>query len=488
MSDEQKELIRIKVKGGVLSPSELRKIIDMAERLGLKSIHFGSRQDILFPFSSGQTNLIQQFQDIKYEFLNRKKTQNISSSYVTADIFSSTSWLNGATYLYILEQFGDDPSLEINIVDPQQQIVPLFAAQLNFIASPEEDYWYLYLRLPNMEGIHCFPALIYTWDIALIARTIESTYEEMENIQELFEELNNELDTNNRTISQPLQLPFQAFPYYEGMNKMSIDKYWLGLYWRNNCYDLAFLKAMCTLCLDCKIGKICLTPWKSFIVKGIDRRDRLRWEKLLGKFGINVRHSSLELNWHLPLIDGEALALKQFIVRNFDQNDISTYGLTFSIKSSYGINFTSIVIEKNPQPKIVNDFQIRPTYNVLYCENFNPNSLKYLTYAQDVDKIELPGLLMELSQLYFEQLGEGDDQNELLPENLSFQKKTLLPEAWECQDCLSRYHIDLGDSFNGIEPGIAFEDLPETYECPVCGSPKSHFHKVQPEANGVNLQ
>ena len=60
------------------------------------------------------------------------------------------------------------------------------------------------------------------------------------------------------------------------------------------------------------------------------------------------------------------------------------------------------MIVKNPQPSIVGNFQVRPTYNVLYSENFDPNTRVYKTYAQDVDKIELPPLLMELSQLYFD--------------------------------------------------------------------------------------
>lgn len=473
-----KNLIRVVVKGGVLSPSELRKIIELAELMGRKTIHMGSRQDILFPYPADKQEYLSQFPEISFDYIQDTPYHNISSSYVSADIFPATPWLSGATYLYILEQFDFSPKLEVNIADPRQRIVPLFSGQLNFIASEEEDYWYLYLRLPNMQGIQRYPVLIYTWDVALLAKNIESLYEETSDVNELFEEVNNEIDTNNRIISKPLNLPFRAFPYYEGMNKMSIDQYWLGLYWRNNCYDLTFLKAMCTLCLDCKIGKISLTPWKSFIVKGIRKADRLRWEKLLGKFGINVRHSSLELNWHLPLMDEEALALKQFVVRNFDQNDISTYGLTFSIKSHYGVNFTSIVIEKNPIPSIVKDFQIRPTYNVLYCENFDPNRLHYITYAQDVDKIELPGLLMELSQLYFEQLGEMEEPVDILPQ-ASKTSQVLTPFTYyECPNCLTRYDSQFGDAFLGIKPGVAWENLPATYSCPVCETPKQHFVKM----------
>src|SRR5690606_40222237 len=98
-----------------------------------------------------------------------------------------------------------------------------------------------------------------------------------------------------------------------------------------NQYDIQFLKAMCDLCFEWKLGKICITPWKSFIIKGIPAASKLQWEKLLGRFGINVRHSLLEMNWHLPVANEELLQLKRYIVSCLDPNDISTYGLTHSL-------------------------------------------------------------------------------------------------------------------------------------------------------------
>lgn len=482
MKDKSKNLQRMLIKGGVLSPSELKQVVAMAESKGLDSVHFGSRQDIIFPFVEKENEKPSPFPTINFDFVTKREYKNIVSSYVSADILPNTPWLNGARYLYILESFNYFPKVEINIADPAQQLVPLFTGQLNFIASKEEDYWYLYLRFSHWGNVQVYPALIYSWDIPVIAKVIESIYEETTEVNELFEEVSNEIDTNNRTINEPLNISFNTFPYYEGMNKMNEDKYWLGLYWRNNSYYTDFLDAMADLCLECKIGKICLTPWKSFIVKGIPRSSKLKWEKLLGKFGINVRHSSLELNWHLPLADKEALELKKYIVRNFDQNDISTYGLTFAIKSTYGVKFSSIVIEKNPVPTIIKNFDIRPTYNVSYCENFNPNRLKYITYAQDVDKIELPGLLMELSRLYFEQLGEND-----LPESTiqSFSEKSAeTQEVYQCQDCFTIYDSRFGDAVNNIDKNTKFEDLPEHYQCPVCESAKSSFEKLEVQVTG----
>lgn len=479
------ELLRILIKGGVLSPSELKQIIHLIEGSGLDYFHFGSRQDILFPKTEKLDLVKAQFPQFNVEELSKKKYQNIVCSYAAADIFPSTSWLTGTSYLYILEQFRYSPTLEINICDPQQRLVPLFTGNLNFIASPHDDYWYLHLHLPGYEKEDYYPVLIHTWDIATIAQSIEELQEEANRIDDLFHLVNNSVDTNNRTFEEGLSIPFYPFPYYEGMNRMGLDQYWLGLYWRDNKYSLRFLKALCDLCLTCKIGKICITPWKSFIVKGIPVEHKITWEKFLGKNGINVRHSSLELNWHLPVDDPDAFDLKRFMVRNFDQNDISTYGLTFSVSSYYGKNFTSVVIVKNPQPTIVGDFQVRPTYNVLYSQNFDPNTRVYKTYAQDVDKIDLPPLLMELSQLYFDQLGEATNVVSHMAEEKD-PKKSLEVNIYQCPACWTQYDSLYGDPAQGIATGTPFAQLPETYCCPTCEAPKGSFQRKSGQTMSIS--
>jgi hypothetical protein len=285
------ELTRLIVKGGVISPGELREIVTMASDQGLDSISFGSRQDIIFP--KGFKSFHQEdFGKHHFVYPDQKSGNNIVSSYVSTDIFRNTNWLTGNRFLYILEEFKEQPKLKVNITDPKQQLVPLFTGHLNFIASEHEDYWYLYVRLPKWEQMEVYPVLIYSWDLAKIYYEIEKIVEEESvGIEMLFTLVSEALDTNNRTIDKPLNVPFYPFPYYEGMNRMGIDQYWLGLYWRNNLYDLDFLKEMCDLCFECKIGKICITPWKSFIIKGIPKDRKLEWEKFLGKKGINVRHS-----------------------------------------------------------------------------------------------------------------------------------------------------------------------------------------------------
>ena len=217
------DLKRVFIKGGILSPSELKQIINYAESLGLDAIHFGSRQDIIFPEHKSNKEIDSQFPKLSTSMISDPTYQNILSSYVTSDIFPSTSWLGAATHLYILENFKYQPKLKINIVDPRQKLVPIYSGQLNFITSQHEDYWYLNLKLPNWEKPVYFPVLIYSWDIAKIAKVIEEVYLDADDVDELFMLINNLIETNSRTIESKLKIEFKPFPYYEGMNKMGIN-------------------------------------------------------------------------------------------------------------------------------------------------------------------------------------------------------------------------------------------------------------------------
>jgi len=51
-------------------------------------------------------------------------------------------------------------------------------------------------------------------------------------------------------------------------------------------------------------------------------------------------------------------------------------------------------------------------------------------------------------------------------------------DKWECMACGYVYDPAVGDPDNGIEPGTAFEDLPDDWVCPECGVDKSMFEKI----------
>ncbi|MCC5642465.1 rubredoxin [Nostoc sp. CHAB 5824] len=44
-----------------------------------------------------------------------------------------------------------------------------------------------------------------------------------------------------------------------------------------------------------------------------------------------------------------------------------------------------------------------------------------------------------------------------------------------CTVCSYVYDPEVGDPDSGIEPGTAFEDIPEDWICPTCGATKEDF-------------
>jgi len=51
-------------------------------------------------------------------------------------------------------------------------------------------------------------------------------------------------------------------------------------------------------------------------------------------------------------------------------------------------------------------------------------------------------------------------------------------DKYQCTVCGYIYDPELGDLDNGVEPGTPFESLPDEWECPVCGAPKSDFERI----------
>ncbi|MBE0522180.1 MAG: rubredoxin [Candidatus Methanoperedenaceae archaeon] len=52
-------------------------------------------------------------------------------------------------------------------------------------------------------------------------------------------------------------------------------------------------------------------------------------------------------------------------------------------------------------------------------------------------------------------------------------------EKWKCTLCDYVYDEAAGDADSGVEPGTAFDDLPDDWVCPWCGAPKDAFEKVE---------
>lgn len=483
---KKNQTIRVLSKGGILTPSHLKRIIAIARIAGSRHVHFGSRQDLLFDVRTEKMEEVASaFKKMHCEFVlhgdSEKRSQNIVSSYVSADIMSATSWLTSGNYLYVLEHFHFQPKLRVNITDAQQSIVPLMFGQLNFIASEIPHYWYLYLRRSSAELPERWPVMVLSDDISTLSYTLENNwfYFSKGSVSDWFSFIQERLEYNHRKVETSPVFEYKNCHDYEGFGQMhSSRNYWAGFYWRNNEYEIDFLEEFCNLCSLTGISKICITPWKSFLVKEIGEKDLIHWDKLLGKFGINMRHSSFDMNWHLPIKNALALRLKRSIVKAFDNIDVCVYGLTFGIKGKTDYPFYSIQIERISGINLFNKIDLFAKYKISYAKDFNPSTCQYIEYTPGVPVYKISQELRNLSLQFYEEFYRIREEATIPPHE---QETTTASTVYQCTNCLTIYDESIGDSAHDITPGTKFASLPVSYCCPLCEAEKSTFEIVSLE-------
>lgn len=461
---------RLFANGGIISPEELRKITGIARKSGVNVIAAGFRQELYVQVEEQQFQITAEelaSSGLSYAHL-QKKQENIVTSFAALDILPTSNWLLGDIYLDILDQFNShQPDLKINIVDPQQNLVPLFTGELNFIASAYPRYWYVYFNLEKLGKRQLWPLLIDGDDIGTFARLVEQIYlqEQPETLQALFARINQRFTGRSRQPEQELHFPVHTFPVLEGIHK-SGSTYWLGIYRRNQAFSVELLEAIYNLCIQTKIGKICITPYKTLLIKDIRKEHLMQWEKLLGMYSINIQHSGLELNWQLPDLDQQAIGVKNTIVRDLEAKEACTSGLSIAVKTSAMEVASSVLIEKESGEESV--FAV---YHTADFTNYPPH---WQTFARSIPLPNLASTLIDLSKKYYATLGSGT----MLMETEEIPVSVQTHEVYQCPACLTVYDPVYGDALSDVKAGVSFHDLPDSYACNLCETPKSDFVKV----------
>jgi len=80
---------------------------------------------------------------------------------------------------------------------------------------------------------------------------------------------------------------------------------------------------------------------------------------------------------------------------------------------------------------------------------------------------------------YYHQVKRGTtpDTAPTFIKNEAVQNKEETMQKYKCTVCGYIYDPTMGDPDGGIQPGTAFESIPDSWVCPVCGAKKSEFVK-----------
>lgn len=418
MNVRNNNTIKVNFKGGIIAPADLYNILIAVSKFNLLYVRFGLRQQLLIDVA------IEDLMDLTAELemlgvvyeINNDEHPNIMSSYPAEEVFIIDTWLKEAVYKKIFEAIDYSPRLKINISDTNQSFTPLLTGNINWVASPTEPhYWHLFIRFPKTNVVYEWKDVIHTDDISKMSHQIEelifehkNNFYDNENAQgdELYA-LVNKQSYNKKAAEAPLELPAFKIPYYEGVNRYK-EKYWLGIYRRDELFRVKFLKEVCLLCMSTKLEQLCSTPWKSIIIKGIEEKNRKEWNYLLDKYQINVRHAANELNFQVEDNNLEALQLKQHLVKYLNEDDTRTFGVCIGIKMRRKSEvFCSILVRKRPLIKI-GRLGLFNVYDILCAKDFNPNERTGFAYSTSNPKFLLAEQLRRAILTFYNYRNESE--------------------------------------------------------------------------------
>jgi rubredoxin len=463
-------IVKINLPGGIVAAGDLYAIVEAAERAKVGDMQFGGRQQLFCKVADRYGERFLRELDVAGIFYETEKERypNIISSYVTEGVFGKSQWVSEGLYKDILEGFDFRPRLKVNLVDIGQSFVPFLTGHLNFISSAVNNHWHLVVREPGTNRMHPWPTGIYSPDIPRISRAMEEVLlngREMKEVMAFYRE---------GPALPVMRLPPFQLPYYEGFNRAG-SKSWLGIYRREELFPLAFLKDVCLLALQTKNGQLYTTPWKSLLIKDIEDPDLSRWEYVLGRYRMNVRHASNELNWQIEDLCPDGLRLKRYLVRQLDQDDVRTEGLSFTIKTQKGSGLAGSVVIRLQEGGRPGQHKVLDRYSVWHTEGFDGHARESVLYRKDLEKETLFPYLVSLCKAFYEQQSMDPIEPADPAADAAIGTDQETAEGFQCRHCLTLYEEQYGDPDQGVLPGTPFDRLGGDYVCPVCGGPKTDF-------------
>ena len=466
--------LRILTHGGSIAPNDLRQIAAWAQDYGLTTLEVGNRQEILL---NPPTNTIREDLARRIHFLGLPTdeadthTQNISSSLPATDVFADTPWLTAGVYLDVLAQFNEyNPQLKINLVDPAQSLVSAFTGNINFVASPDANYWYVFLRPSGSVRRYAWPILVESEFVGAFARTVERHYVanaadtgERATFETFYRAVMADFQGRTRKVDKELTLVDAAPPVYEGFHRTRSGNYWLGLFRKPYTFPLAFVEALCDLCRETRVGKLYLTPYKTLLIKDIREADRPAWDRLLGRFGIRTNVPAWYLNWQLPNDDQQAVALKNQILSQLEDADVRTDELSFAVKIPFSEATASVILHQNGSAE---------SFDMYHRTGHSTTNAQYVLFAKSQPMAQIGESIRQLSMAYYERLSAASADPVFEPEVPVAAPKRLVHE---CPDCHSRYDARYGEPHRGIAAGTTFAALADAYVCGLCETAKDAF-------------
>jgi rubredoxin len=457
-------MLRVLLPGGGIAPAQLTRLVTLALAHRAPSLSLSARQEILLPLAptAGPALAAEGFKVAPFVPQAETGPYNLVTSQVAAGLYPAVPWLAADTYAEVLDTLPAAPGLRVNLTDAQQPLVPRFGGELNLVASPRPDYWHVFGQRPDGTGRQPLPGLVETRGLAplLAWAEVHRAY-----LPAAFRAWPAQAPpavlAHWLPQAEPAAIAPLPFPGLEGFSTPH-GPAWLGLFRLDYEFPLPLMAALAQLAASQKIGRLYLTPWRTWVVKDIRAEHRPAWELLLGRHQFGISHSPSELRWQLPDGDQGAHAQARAWAHALHARQAHLGPLSFALATQPMPVATSLLVKPEGDG-----------YALAHTPRFERSGGPWVWAAHSLAPAQVPEALVALAQAYFElsQASEPSLAPPELPEVATAPGHSVL----QCPQCLSVYDPQVGDPAAQVPPHTPPEALPESYCCHLCATPRSQM-------------
>lgn len=466
--------------GGRITFRLLRQLAEEGMVHGDGTLALGNRQEIILPQIGLDSH--DYMRDIVGTRLPEfhPKRPNMVTTRAVASRAQRTAWLGEGGYDAILAGFQSNPAIAVDIVDPLQQSLPLFTGQAHFVATPEPDYWQLYLNvIPEGDRIALSQA-IHSEDIAAVTGLVHQHFIAHGTLDPaaLQEAIGRLLGGRLRTLGTvPVGHGTGIRPIVGFKRDPQSDRFSLGIPVQRTPLPGPFLIDLSLLADRCAITTAHLSPWKSLLVHGITPADRIHFERLLLRHRINLNPGAWDhvtLNgWRSPRLAQCANELLSALNKHLPHAADLSIALVDDVMT---LPDTPIVIRAKRSSRLFSRFQGAPRFSIFARSRFERSNPTLTPHGRELPFKSLVTNLLLLIGDY------GSAERKAEPKATPQNRVSPPLNAYRCTECGSEYSALYGDPLGGIEAGTPFEELPDAWCCPTCEAPLDRYKHVRETA------
>ena len=405
--------------GGILLPQDLKNLIWKLKAKKVSQVHLGMRQ-----------NLWWDSQESENYHPKDVPSQTISSLWLW-DVVKGTSWYNPGVIFEIIHHLPElPPGFIVEILDSAHSVFHPIPGTLRFQTWEQSQVWTLEICLG--EEIWLWPHKVLTGDLGPLVETLILQFPSTTGV---------DFERNLGFCVNKKPLGTGKFPeagLWEGWSGTSTRHRNLHLRRSSGTYTLDFLMDVASLAEKQNLPRLALSPWGGLTLSGITNENVGKWNQLLKIHNLSLRSGAEK--WCLfPMEDSQELInLKCDLESRLSQIERRTEEQIFLIRREQTLltaprNFPHLILREDET-------------GLLSPPHGNPQLFQSWE--------EIPDLLFPLSS-----------ETPLTPVS---SPPIEVKKCWKCPDCLNVYDPTLGEK-------VDFWSLPTSYECQVCGAPKSTF-------------